>query len=215
MTHHYISPTHTHEKLESPSYSDLIDVFESRMRNWLIEPAKQLLKLEHGDVPAVSLLLGYFEGIEIYLSGQDSKGASKEFFRRGFKRIYRPAPENEHLYDHVIDALYDQARCGVAHDGLFRNRVFFSDGRPEALNVTLPRKDGEFVPNGNVESIVINATRFVEGVAKHLDQYVAALRSGQDQTLKENFLATVALKWGLDEPHRVIGMTEDEFFGRA
>lgn len=215
MADHYVSPTHTHEKLDSPSYSDLIDVFESRMRKWLVEPAQHLLTIEHGDVPAVSLVLGYFEGIEIYCSGQDSKGSSKEFFRRGFKRIYRPAPENDHLYDQIIDGLYVQARCGFAHDGLFRNRVFFSDGRPEALNITWPRKNGEFVKDGQLESIVINAKRFVEGVAKHLDQYVADLRSEKDQALKENFLAAVALKWGLDEPDRVIGMTEDEFFGRA
>ena len=84
-TLHHISPKYTHEKLDSPGYNDLVDVFEDRMREWLLEPSLHLLKLEHGDVPAVSLVLGYFEGIEIYYSGKDSKGASKDFFRRGFQ----------------------------------------------------------------------------------------------------------------------------------
>ena len=214
-TPHHISPIHTHEKLDSPSYSDLVDVFEDRMRKWLIEPALHLLKLEHGDVPAVSLILGYFEGIEIYHSGQDSKGASKAFFRRGFQRVFSTKPENAHLFDEVVDGLYVQARCGFAHDGLFRNRVFFNDARPKALNITWPRKDGEFVKDGHLESVVINAARFVGGVIKHFDKYIAALRSETDPVLKANFLAAVDLKWGLAEPDRVIGMTESEFFSGA
>ncbi|BAU49644.1 hypothetical protein SVA_3096 [Sulfurifustis variabilis] len=214
-TVHHISPSHTHEKLESPSYSDLVDVFEDRMRKWLLEPALHLLTLEHGDAPAVSLVLGYFEGIEIYCSGKDSKGASKESFRRGFQRVFRTKPENSHLYDEIVDSLYVQARCGFVHDGLFRNRVFFSDARPEALNVTWPRKDGEFVKDGHLESVVINAARFVDGVVVHFNSYISDLRAESDPDLKANFLAAVELKWGLNEPDRVIGMSESEFFSNG
>jgi hypothetical protein len=212
ITLHHVSPNHTHEKLDAPSYGDLIDVFEDRMKKWLLQPAVHLLTIEHGDIPAVSLILGYFEGIEIYCSGKDSKGASKEFFRRGFQRVFSAKPENAHLFDEIVDGLYVQARCGFAHDGLFRNRVFFSNARPEALNVTWPRKNGEFVKDGHVESVVINAARFIDGVVKHFDRYVADLRSETDAALKANFLAAVDLKWGLHEPNRVIGMSESEFF---
>ena len=215
MTSNYVSPNYEHGKLESPSYSDLVDVFEDRMRKWLLEPIQHLLTREHGDIPAISLALGYFEGVEIYCSGQDSKGTSKEFFRRGFKRIFRPKPEDHHIFDEMINGLYVQARCGFAHDGLFRNRVFFSEGRPEALNVTWPKKNGEFDNSGELESIVINAKCFVDGAVKHFDQYVNALRSETDATLKANFLAVVDLKWGLNEPDRIIGMTGSEFFGKA
>ncbi len=214
-TLHHISPNHSHEKLNSPSYGDLVDVFEDRMRKWLLDPALHLLKLEHGDVPAVALVLGYFEGIEIYYSGKDSKGASKDFFRRGFQRVFSTKPENAHLFDEVTDGLYVQARCGFAHDGLFRNRVFFNYARPEALSFTWPRKDGAFVKDGHLESVVINAARFVDGVIKHFDRYIAALRSESDPVLKANFLTAVDLKWGLNEPDRVIGMTESEFFSGA
>jgi len=212
---HYISPTHTHEKLDSPSNSDLVDVFEDRIRRWLLEPSLHLLKLEHGDVPAISLILGYFEGIEIYCSGKNINGASKDFFCRGFQRVFSIKPENAHLFDEVVDGLYAQARCGFAHDGLFRNRVFFNGARPEALNITWPRKNGQFVEDGHLEAVVINARRFVDGVIKHFERYVAALRSETDPVLKANFLAAVDLKWGLTEPDRVTGMTESEFFGGA
>ena len=214
ITLHHISPSYTQEKLDSPRYSDLIDVFEDRIQKWVLEPALHLLKLKHGDVPAVSLVLGYFEGIEIYYSGKDGKGVSKDFFRRGFQRVFCIKPENAHIFDEMVDGLYVQARCGFAHDGLFRNRVFFSDARPEALNITWPQKDGEFLKDGHLESVVINAVRFIDGVIRHFEAYIAVLRAETDPMLKANFLSAVDLKWGLNEPDRVIGMTESEFFGR-
>ena len=130
----FVSPNYTHEKLESPGYVDIVDVFEDRMRNWLLAPATQLLASANGAVAAVGLLMSYFEGIEIYRSGKDSKFKSKEFFGRGFKQVFGVDSNGEHVFDEVIDALYIQARCGFAHDGLFRNRVFFSAVRPQAFN---------------------------------------------------------------------------------
>ena len=207
-----ISPSYTYEKLDSPSGVDLIDVFEDRVRKWLIDPAKFLLNIENGVVPAVSIILGYFEGIEIYYSGQDSKGASKDFFRRSFKRVFHAKSEADHIYDQIVDSIYAEVRCGFAHDGLFRNRVFFSEARPEALHITWPRNSGGFVMEGKVESIVINASRFVDGVETDFGRYISVLRNESDSVLKSNFLAAVNLKWGLNEQSRVIGMPEHEFF---
>ena len=73
---HFISPTYGHEKLVSPSYGDLIDIFEDRTRNWLVLPAERLLGLPHCQIAAVALLTGYFEGIEIYFTGEDSRSKS-------------------------------------------------------------------------------------------------------------------------------------------
>ena len=50
QTKYFVSPSFTHEKLEPPFLRDVIDVFEDRMRHWLIAPAKQLLDVQHGDV---------------------------------------------------------------------------------------------------------------------------------------------------------------------
>lgn len=91
-TLHFVSPSFTYEKLESRRFSDLVDVFEDRMRGWLLNPAKHLLSLPHGAVAAVSLSMTYFEGIEIYHSGEDSSNRSKGFFRRGLQRVFGVAP---------------------------------------------------------------------------------------------------------------------------
>jgi hypothetical protein len=215
MTAYFVSPTYTHEKLNAPSYADLVDVFEDRIRHWLLEPVKHLLKTQHGVVPAVALSLGYFEGIEIYFSGQDSNGRSKEFFRCGFQRVFAPAPSGAHVFDEIVNAIYVHGRCGFAHDGLFRNRVFFSGTRPEPLNVTWPRRNGQFIQDGHLESVIINPTSFCAGVEQHFSKYVSDLRAAIDLTLKTNFETAVGLKWGLSEPDRVIGMTERDFNGGA
>lgn len=151
-----VSPNYTHEKLESPSYRDIVDVFEDRMSNWLLSPAAYLLQLDSGDVAAVALALSYFEGIEIYCSGKDSKNKSKDFFRNGFQRVFAVDLSATHVYDEIADALYVQARCGFAHDGLFLNRVFFSSARPQALTVTWPRENGVFVKGADLQSVIIN-----------------------------------------------------------
>jgi len=208
---HFVSPNYTHEKLESPSYVDIVDVFEDRMRNWLLAPTTQLLGSPNGAVAAVALAMSYFEGIEIYGSGKDSKNRSKEFFRRGFQRVFGVDPLGAHVYDEMVDALYVQARCGFAHDGLFRNRVFFSTVRPQALNATWPRKNGLFIKGGHLESVIINPVRFCEAIDIHFTKYVTALRAEDDAKLKANFLAAIELKWALNEPGRIVGMSEEEF----
>ena len=211
----FISPTYTHEKLENPSYSDLVDVFEDRIRNWVLEPARQLLGNENGDIASACLLIGYFEGIEIYHSGKDSVGRSKEFFRRGFQRVFVFPPADILLYDTVIDGLYSQARCGFAHDGLFRYNIFFSRARSEPFHITWPKKNGVNDPNGKLESAVINTPLLHDRLDRHLSKYVATLRSETDLVLKANFLSAVDLKWGLNEPGPTIGSTESDFFGGA
>lgn len=215
MPQYFISPNYTHEKLETPSYSDLIDVFEDRIRNWVLEPARKLLADEDGDVASTCLLIGYFEGIEIYSSGQDSIGRSREFFRRGFQRVLTVPPADIALYDAVVDGMYGQARCGFAHDGLFRYRIFFSRARPEPIYITWPKKNGVNDPNGQLESAAINTPLLHDRIDRHFSKYVASLRAERDATLKANFIAAVDLKWGLSDPDPVIGVTESQFFNGA
>lgn len=207
-TSHFVSPHFTHKKLEPPFYKDVVDVFEDRMVNWLLVPAKKLLHIAHGSVPAVALATNYIEGIEIYLSGKDSKGRSKEFFRRGFKRIFPTFSGPAYMYDAIADALYDSLRCGFAHDGMF---LYFSGVRKEVFTVTWPKKNGQFEPDGRLESAVINPVRYIEGIDAHFQEYLKELRTTEPSPVKERFLAAVELKWQLSKPAPLIAMTEEEF----
>ena len=211
FTQNFISPNFSHEKLESATYEDLLDVFEDRIRNWFLMPAKRLLEIPHCQIAAVALLIAYFEGIEIYLSGKDSKNRSFESFAAGFSKVFSFQHEDPDALKIIARAIYDQARCGFAHDGMFRNRLFFSDVPSEPLKVSFPQKNG-VLDLTQVESIIINPLRFYESIQIHFDRYLNCLRDGSDTSIKNAFEATVKLKWALDEPDRAIGITEKEFY---
>ena len=181
------------------------------MRNWFLLPASTLLGIQHCQIAAVSLLISYFEGIEIYLVGEDSKGRSGFFFANGFLKVFDVSGVGEDLMKKVANAVYQHARCGFVHDAMFRNRVFFSEIPSKPILVTWPKKNKVFDTEGDMESIVINPTRLYESIQAHFNRYIKTLREGTDPALKHSFEAVVKLKWALDEPDRVIGMTTDEF----
>ena len=208
----FISPNFGAEKLESPSYEDLVDVFEDRMRIWFLNPAERLLDLTHCQIAAVALLISYFEGIAIYLSGEDSKNRSFEFFANGFSKVFFVDHDGGRSFRTIARAIYDQARCGFAHDGMFRNRVFFSAVPKLPILVTYRRKNGVPDLSSEIQSIVINPFRFLDSIRIHFESYVKSLRKGSEGRLKESFLKAVELKWALDEEAGAIGMTEEEFY---
>ena len=212
---HFVSPSFTHEKLEPGLYRDVVDVFEDRMRYWLLAPAKRLLTIKHGEIAAVALATNYIEGIEIYQSGQDSTGRSKAFFRRGYKRIFAGAAEFAYMQDGIADALYELLRCGFAHDGMFRSGIAFSKLRKEAITISWPKKDGRFDPKGRLSSAVINPSRFVECIELHFDSYISELRSKKDNETKVRFQQAIQIKWRLHEPGPIIGMSEERFASGA
>lgn len=206
-----ISPHYSSKKLEPPFYKDLVDVFEDRMRYWMLYPAKKLLKNRNDQIAALGILINYFEGIEIYLSGKDSDGKSKQFFKRGFKRVFSSEGYSDIEIKNITEALYAQARCGFAHDGMFRNRMLFSDLNLNAILFTWPKKKGEFYFTDGVESIHINPSRFFEIIEIHFENYIRILKKGKNTELVDAFKKAVDLKWGLDREYITIGMPIDEF----
>ena len=194
-------------------FKDIVDVFEDRMLYWLIEPAKKLLAVEHGEVAAVALATNYIEGIEIYESGKDSKKRSREFFRRGFKKVFAAVSGPDYVQDAIADGLYEMLRCGFAHDGMFRSGIYFSTVRKEAMLITRPKKNCQFDPNGKLESAIINPKGFVRCIELHFNSYLRELRSRKQNDTQERFKSAVAMKWQLGKPGRFVGVTEEQFRG--
>jgi hypothetical protein len=205
-----ISPNFPDEKLDNPSLEDLIDVFEDRIKSWVIEPACVLLGMPHGFVAAMGLLLTYFEGYAIYRRGKDSKGQSKVFFREGFRDVFRNVTVDPALLDRVSDVLYGDARCGFFHDGMLRERILISEQFEAEFVVTVPKIDGKPDQTGPIASILINPRSFCRTVATHFVDYVEALRDATNTALRANFQAAVDAKWSPDTSVP-IGMSEHEF----
>ena len=200
-----ISPHYVAEKLDPPwLYRDLVDVYKDRIQNWLLRPARKLLEVEHGQIAAVALATMYVEGFEIYRSGQDSNKRSKEFFKRGFQRIFYPESKALFINDAVADAMYEFLRCGFAHEGTFRNPVFFGTEMDKPMYITWPLKNGNPDPEGQLESVLVNPRRYVAGIEGHFENYIRELRESTKSELAINFRTAVEMKWDLKKPPRAM-----------
>lgn len=211
MVDNYINPNYTWEKLENSNFDDLLDVFEDRQSNCLLKPAESLLHTPQDSVAAMSLLFTYFESIQIYISGQDSKGASQRFFIDGFLAVFGSPGIDKSQLKNMAKTMYSEGRCGFFHNGLSGRKILYSTARDEALTVTLPKEDGKINLNGEVQSIIINPDRFHWCVKRHFDKYISDLRKNENKTLRENFKKAVDIKWDLEGKDLIIGMTEKEF----
>ena len=214
---HFVSPNFEDRKLQPPFDRDVIDVFEDRVRHWLLAPAKLMLEQppRFGLVPAASIAVGYIEPIEIYMSGEDSDRRSREFFCRGFGRIFQAEGQTEEIQDAVANALYSALRCGFAHDGMPKQGVNFSLTFQKPFLITWPMKNGLFVASGKLQSAIVNPKLMLDRIEKHFDAYVRDLRRGTDATLISNFKKAVAMKWAVGEPGRFVAMTEEHFLRGA
>lgn len=208
---YYVSQSFDHSKLNNPSLTDLIDVFEDSWQGYVFEPAKTLLRHSGGEVAAMTLVVSYFEAIWIYMSGEDSKGKSKEFFVNGFRCCFCADMPG---IDIAAMEIYKHIRCGLAHTGMLKRKVNFSCKGKHAFYLTYPKcLDGALNMNKPVASIVVNPSRMFEGVLEHFEGYVKKLRSGAREDLVVPFEKAVNIMWGLGEEDNIIGMTENEFMG--
>ena len=208
---HRLSPRYDHEKLEDPTLSDLIDVFEDSWMGFVFSPAKTLLSYPDGDVAAMTLITSYFEAIWIYLTGEDSDRKSREYFVKGFCRVFSADSPGIEI---AAKAIYKHIRCGLAHTGMLTHRVNFSRGGSKAFFLTYPKNpDGSLNMIAPVASIIVNPMRMYDGVSQHFQTYVAALRSGERHDLTSPFLLAVTQLWGLGQGDNIIGMSEAEFNG--
>jgi hypothetical protein len=205
-----ISPHFEDNKLDNPTLGDLIDVFEDRVRSWLLEPSRALLQTQHGFVSAVCLLLTYFEGYETYRRGKDSKGHSKEFFRKAFVDVFKTPTVDMAFLARLADALYEDGRCGFFHDGTARSRILFSQQFAAEFVATVPRVGGKADETGPIQSILLNPQSFYAAVERHFMAYVKALREPSNSSLRTNFKAAVEAKWS-PSISVAIGMSEAEF----
>ncbi len=201
-----ISPNFRHFKLQDPTIDDLVDVLEDRIRFWLLEPAKRLVSNGIEAVAGFTLLLTYFEGIWIYIQGKDSKSKSREYFETAFVDVFRAGGITETLLRRIANVFYEDARCGLFHDAMFRRRIFFGKPRDGAIHVTMPRKNGVVDEHGAIESIIVDAEGFSQYVEGHFSQLISRLRDSNEVELRLNFQAMCRQKWDYEGNPLVIAL---------
>ena len=203
-----ISPNFDEAKLDDPSNADVIDVLEDRIRGWILEPAQNMAESDSGHLPALTLLLTYFKGIWSYLEARSSQGQSKKFFVAAFADVFASSGTAESLLIRVAEVLYSDARCGLFHDGMARNRIYVGTIAPEPLVITLPRVDGEVNLDGELQSLLINSKAFCDSIEQHLSTLVARLRSDLQSPETKRFVEFCRETWSWHTDAYPIGLTD-------
>lgn len=76
----------------------------------------------------MTICLSYLEGVEQYRNGNSSDQSSKRIFTSALDRIY---PNQFRLDD--LKRFYEQARCGLFHDGMVRGMILFNKQYEQVL----------------------------------------------------------------------------------
>lgn len=207
-----LSPNFTREKLDNPSTSDLVDVFEDLWRGYVFEPVRSLIRSPHGSVAAMSVLCSYYEAIESLCTGRSSRNCSEEFFVKGFSRVFS-SPEGMGV---GAKEIYIHVRCGLAHEGMLRSKVHYSNVGHKAFFLTYPtHSDGTLDLTGPSKSIVVNPERMLEATFQHFEKYVQLLRGQEDVGLVKNFKDFVTVQYAIGSGESIIGMAYEDFSGEA
>src|SRR5262249_22207043 len=85
------------------------------------------------------------------------------------------------------DALYEQLRCGMAHDGMLRHKVFIMNNARAPITVAAPQATGI---DGGISAIVVNPALILNGIEHHFERYVTHLRNPESRQLRDNFTRT-------------------------
>ena len=208
-----LSRSFDHEKLENPSYDDLVDVFEDLWVGHIVEPARILLENNSCEIAATTLLSSYFESIEMYMSGTSSDGKSKEYFIKGFCRVFN---SNENGVEILARHFYKHVRCSLAHGGLLGFKVCYSLEVVRPVIGTYPKdKNGNLITSGEVSSIIINPKLILSAIEAHIGKYIKELRTNTSTQQASNFKTMFSNQIGRMEGDLVVAATEEELFGSA
>jgi len=209
---HYLSPSYRHEKLDNPSFSDLVDVFEDLWRHYIFNPVKCLIDMPYGEIAAMKVLSSYYESIQCCITGKSSEKKSRKFFIDGFMQVFSSNAPN---IDKAASEIYKYIRCGLAHEGLLGHKVSYSNAGAKVFFLNYRKKpDGSLDFNAGVSSIIVNPKRMYKGTEKHFNAYIKKLRKGDNQDLCDSFKKTVERQWGLGLGDNIVGLSESEFLGK-
>lgn len=205
-----ISPGYEASKLDNATTDDLIDVFEDRLSHWLIERAYAEIGTKNGEVAALSLLLSYFEATWSFISGGDSTGRSRVFFCRGFVVVFLSSKIDREVLARIAALLYKDARCGLFHNGMFREGIYLGklpNGAP--LSATWSNAKGASANQIKIESLLIDLGEFCRYVEGHFKKYLEILRDPSQTAARDAFTRGARINWKLGQPPPVVILPPD------
>ena len=190
-----ISPRFTSEYLLDDSIEKKIDVHEDRIKGWLFDQARFLLKNQYSGIAILQLALSYFEGYWMFIEGTDN-GGSKDFFEKAFRDVFPNRVSEATIEGAALQKalgqlpsdLYVEGRCGLFHDGMIRRKVFLGS-RERSITLDVDKKSGE------IYRITIDPEKFLGDIEVHFQRYIQSVRNPINKQLRGNFEALWKLKY--------------------
>lgn len=179
---HKISPGFDSSKLNNATFEDKVDVFEDRMKGWMLDWADHLNQQEHAGFAVLHLALSYFESIAIFLKGEESMNRrSTDLFKFSFYEVFEEDCNKwgSARSEKVARLMYKQGRCGFYHSGMAKKEIGLQNGDLFTINEK----------NGILDSVNIDRHKFMGAIRIHLDNYIGKLRSQNEQELTDNFIS--------------------------
>lgn len=177
----------------------MIDIFEARVVDWQLAVAERLAVADPAAGFAVlSIVMSYFEMIVQHRDGVSSDRKSRSAFRDGIEWVFPDLSRfGKDIAVRSADAIYDQVRNGLYHDGATKPLVSVSLDFPMPIALTLreviERPLGSKVtftvpsPADAVVAVNINPREFVARLRLHFTQYIGQLRDSENVDLRTNF----------------------------
>lgn len=184
-----ISPNHLYDAFSDKIFRDsdrttpldhgdldiAIEVFESRMAGWYVEPLRSLGN--GADFVILSALIPYFEFIEMFRSGASTEGQSAKAFVRSVARMYpnlsqphgEPEVQGADAVEKACYRVYYEVRCKMAHAGFIYSPVlvdfpavpdgaiYFDEGNHIRISVTSLLNDVEADIAAFVQDVMVDS----------------------------------------------------------
>lgn len=166
---YYVFDEQENINLNPENVFDKIKIYERQVKGWFLEPTLNLVKYKpkNKGFLVVMTCLSYIEAIEQYKTGTSSINNSQGFFINGINKLYP-----NHFQENQIRRLYNQARCGLFHDGMVKGQIIINNDFETSIS---------FQEN----DIKINPKRFLNDVINDFNNYIETLHN--DFEAREKF----------------------------
>ncbi len=158
-----------HTRLDPTNVFDKIIIYERQNKGWFLEPTLNMVlyKPEHKGFLVLMSCLSYIEATQQYIEGRTSIDGSRLTFIRGINRIYPGKYSNDN-----IGRLYQQARCGIFHNGMTRGQIIISTDFADSITFT-------------EEDIKINPKKFIKDLIYDFNNFIHILKT--NEFARDNF----------------------------
>ncbi|MGV8947720.1 MAG: hypothetical protein ACOH1N_14930 [Lutibacter sp.] len=165
---YFVFDKETNTLLNPENLDDKIKIYERQVKGWFLEPTLKMVKYkpQHKGFLILMSCISYFEGVEQYKVGISSNGNSRRTFINSLNKLY-PNKFNEAQ----IIRLYNQARCGLFHDGMVKGQIIISNTYEESINISH-------------NDIFINPKKLLNDIIEDFENYLALLRIDNDARQK-------------------------------